>query len=232
MFKNRFLYFIILLNPFNLLAQKEDYNWILGYDGEAGSRIDTGILRNWGNTFMFFDGTKMDTFRYWHGLNFNRTNASISDENGDLLFYTNGIKVYNKMHFLMENGDSLNFGNLITDFDPTVMQNGYRFPQSSTILKTKDDSKLYYILHTRLDEFNNGANTLAVNLLKTTISLEYNNGIGKVLEKNVSILNDTINFNLASCRHSNGNDWWMLISESGTNCFYKLLCDSLGIKIA
>jgi len=39
--------------------------------------------------------------------------ASICDENGNILFYTNGNKVWNRNHQLMANGDTLNGSQLV-----------------------------------------------------------------------------------------------------------------------
>ena len=50
------------------------------------------------------------------GLWYDRTNASICDAEGNLLFYTNGCQVADSTHQIMPNGDSLNFNLFYTDW--------------------------------------------------------------------------------------------------------------------
>ncbi|MCB9306929.1 MAG: hypothetical protein H6565_10055 [Lewinellaceae bacterium] len=43
-----------------------------------------------------------------YDMNFSATCATICDSTGQLQFYTNGEKVYNRHHVLMENGQNIN----------------------------------------------------------------------------------------------------------------------------
>ncbi|WGD35296.1 T9SS type B sorting domain-containing protein [Olleya sp. YS] len=63
--------------------------------------------------------------------------ASISDSNGDLLFYTNGQTVWNKNHEVMTNGNDLN----------AEIENN----QSCIIIPDPSDINNYYILTTRIN---------------------------------------------------------------------------------
>ena len=57
--------------------------------------------------------------------------ASIADNNGDLLFYTDGMTVYNKQHTIMPNGYGLLGNNSST--------------QSAIIVKQPGSASIYYI---------------------------------------------------------------------------------------
>src|SRR5688572_27809687 len=76
-----------------VLAQKENNVWVGG--------INTVINFNSGSPVV---SNRPDNNNLW------RTNASICDADGNLLFYTNGYRVFNKNFQVMENGDDLNIG--------------------------------------------------------------------------------------------------------------------------
>ena len=69
----------------------------------------------------------------------NEASASVSDENGNLLFYTNGNTVYNRKHLEMLNGDFL-AGNL------SACQ--------CAIVKVPGNDSIYYIFTTDAVENN------------------------------------------------------------------------------
>src|SRR5690625_3855645 len=92
--------------------------------------------------------------------------ASISDENGNLLFYTNGVKVYNQNHQLMENGDDLLGSNSSS--------------QSSIIIPKPGSNYIYYLFTTNSFDgggFDYGLNFYEINMLS-------NSGLGSVVSVN------------------------------------------------
>ncbi|MBK6995635.1 MAG: PKD domain-containing protein [Lewinellaceae bacterium] len=60
------------------------------------------------------------------------------------------------------------------------------------------------------------------NLLAATIDMTANNGAGKVIEKNKILLTGTL-MSPTACRHANGRDWWILVSDADENRHYRLL---------
>ncbi|RMD97926.1 MAG: hypothetical protein D6816_16890, partial [Bacteroidetes bacterium] len=85
------LYLLFFSFPVILTAQKHDYNWLFGTDDNVGL-----ILVN-------FDQEPPSVSLIENPpLEFDLTNASISDSTGNLLFYTNGIVVVNAQHQVME----------------------------------------------------------------------------------------------------------------------------------
>ncbi len=232
-FTSKKIFYFVLMSFLNMTyAQKEDFNWIMGYASAVKSPLDTGIFRLFGNSTLYFNNIEPDTLRFLNGLDFSRTNASISDENGDLLFYTNGVKVYNKMDLLMENGDTLNPSRILFEREPDMLKNGYRAPQSAIIIEQPDNDSLYYILHTTLEQSDDlTIDVFCKGLYYTKINIKENNGLGKVIAKNIPILEDTISFNIAVTKHANGKYWWLIMQELFTNCNYTILIHADGIKI-
>src|SRR5690606_27683009 len=79
---------ILLLFTFNSFAQKEANNWYFG--------LFAGIqFQNDGSVIAVDDGA----------MSTNEGCSSISDENGNLLFYTDGRTVWDRNHIIMPNGN-------------------------------------------------------------------------------------------------------------------------------
>ncbi len=99
------LHFVLFANG----QDKQDYTWLFNNraSGFNGLYVNTTFQFSEGSFYSFLDTVQ---------FNSGRTNSSITDETGKLLFYTNGCQVIQADHSLMENGDSLNFGNFYTEW--------------------------------------------------------------------------------------------------------------------
>ena len=97
--------------------------------------------------------------------------ASISDRTGNLLFYTDGITVYNRNHEVMPNGTNL-YG------DPSSTQ-------SAIIVPHPVNSNIFYIFTVdtsiREGDPDNGLNY-------SIVDVSQNDGNGQVMEKNINLL--------------------------------------------
>jgi hypothetical protein len=206
-------------------SQKEDYNWLLG-----DFNVQDSLYKN---KFMFndFGLSTIDTIK--SDANFYITNSSISDSLGNLLFYTNGRKIYNAQHQVIENGDSLNFTpwgwNLGQSF------NHYSANQGVLILQKPNTNNEWFMFHLRKDtlpfiEFPNDWSIIK-GLMFSKIVISDSNDL-KVVSKNIELIGDTMfSGNLTACKHGNGRDWWIFASEGKSNCIYQLLLSPSGIQI-
>ncbi|MBK7233633.1 MAG: hypothetical protein IPH93_15565 [Saprospiraceae bacterium] len=78
---------LILLNHTAGYCQRYDFNWVFGY---AGGQGDT----RWGTSFVDFNsGNPIVSYQDKGRLYIYEANASISDKEGNLLYYTNGYDV-------------------------------------------------------------------------------------------------------------------------------------------
>jgi gliding motility-associated-like protein len=137
-------------------------------------------------------------------------NATISDSLGNLLFYTNGVSVYNKEHEIMLNGDQLN-GNL-SSF------------QSSIIVPHPGNKKLYYLFTSDAVD-NNFANGYQYNIIDITKDA----GKGEVISKN-NLLIASGTERLTAVQHSNGIDVWVITNDNYSNIFRSWLITCNGLQ--
>ncbi|MFQ5447627.1 MAG: hypothetical protein ACE5FF_11910, partial [Saprospiraceae bacterium] len=154
-------------------------------------------------------------------ISFNLTNTSISNKEGELLFYTNGIVVADATHQVMENGDSLNPGQTAYAW----YEYGYIVQQGALILPIPGQDTLYYLFHSHREEGN-----VQIPLphspffYYTLINMQGNSGKGTVLEKNVVVISDTLAVGkLTAVKHANGRDWWILVPERDRYSYHRLL---------
>ncbi len=206
-----------------VFSQKEDYHWVLGY-----SLFRPVSDTNYGRAELLFDNNKMltvkKTYQCINKLNF--TNASICDTTGKLLFYTNGLEIFNNEHNVISNGDSLNPG----EFAISNECCGYTLESGALILKYPGSSNKYLIIHHTIDR--PPFVWYSLNMLTTLVELNSNTGNLNVVYKNKSIYSDTLlRGSLSACRHANGRDWWIpCFFYSGNKCLMFLL-DPTGLNL-
>ena len=134
--------------------------------------------------------------------------ASVSDNTGKLLFYSDGVSVWNNQHALMANGGFLSGANSST--------------QSCIILKKPGSETLYYLF--TIDELA-GPKGLSYSI----IDMKQNNGAGLVVIKNQTLLAPTSE-KLTAVKHSNGKGWWVIVHQWNSSSFYCYLFDAKGIS--
>lgn len=135
--------------------------------------------------------------------------STISDSDGQLLFYTNSDTVWNKMHLTMANGS-------LVPSNGTLSQ--------VIIIPKPGSSSIYYIITTTIQAFGN------FSMQYHTVDVSLNGGLGAVINKN-NILTPLITTEqVAATYHSDGTDIWLIAHEYGTNKFLSFLVNSTGIN--
>lgn len=212
----------------SLYSQRESNAWIVGY-GNNPNRIP-----KYGKTELNFKG---DTLRINYNTKQNTAktyllNASIGDQNGDLVLFTEGLNIYGADQSIIENGDGINPGEVRNDYYP------YYYPASANHVFLSSPGKIneYYLIHISMDyvkDFSDTFRTFIANkLLCTKISIDSLTKIGKVVSKNNLLLSgEFYKSHLAYCKHSNGRDWWIIIEEYNSTKHYIYLLDPEGIKL-
>ena len=92
--RRSFLFTLLIILAGLVHAQKSDYNWLSGYQSWAHSTYDSITYGyNFGNVKLDFNDSAVNVINDSIGMNFDKTNTTYSDSNGNILFYSNGIYV-------------------------------------------------------------------------------------------------------------------------------------------
>lgn len=222
------LYLALCLGVLPSFGQKNDYIWLQGYDSNVG--YDSAWGYKFGASVLNFNFSPVDTSYDSIAMNFDEDNTSFSDNNGHLLFYTNAIYVANALNEMIENSDSLNAGYLQYNWDPTIQTYGYRNPQGIVALQNPANSNQYYLFYSYTDSLPSGY-LYQPQILSALLDMSANSGLGKVLYKNVPIINGSVGQEVIATRHGNGRDWWILVQKRNSNCFFSILLDVAGVHL-
>ncbi|MVN78774.1 PKD domain-containing protein [Hymenobacter sp. HMF4947] len=153
--------------------------------------------------------------------------ASISDAQGQLLFYTNGLTVWNRLHQVMTNGQGLGGFE-----DPTRSET---LPNSATqgvtIVPKPGPGQQYYIF--TVDAVENG---LQRGLQYSVVDMAQQGGLGEVVTKAIRVpvpLGDgRLTEKLVAVRHANQQDFWLLVHGWNSNVFLAYLLTAGGLRLA
>lgn len=176
-----------------LTYDRMNYNWFFG--GNAGITFNPIIS---GGTPLSLSGAMESQ----EGV------ASISNREGNLLFYTNGETVYTSGNTIMSNGTGLSSSGTST--------------QSSIIVPRPNTNK-YYIFTTDYNGTPNGFEYSIVNM-------ELQNGDGQIESKNIKLINTPLTEKVTACNHSNGEDYWVITHTSGDTSYYSYKISSTGLS--
>lgn len=208
------LVFTVLIFTTSAFAQKEAAIWYFGNYA--------GLDFNSGSPIALTNGK----------LNTAEGCTTISDKNGNLLFYTDGSIVYDKSHQVMPNGYGLLGHNSSTQSaiivpHPSNLNLYYIFTVDQPNPKNVDDNLL-----NDEDPPNNGLNY-------TLVDLRLNNGLGdiSVKEKNIHLItynpgdSEEIKFKcsekITAVQHGDGTSFWVITHFKNT--FYSFKISTSGV---
>ncbi len=198
------IYLTVLLTQTVAFGQKQGNIWMFGQGGALD--FNSGAPVAFSGCQIFGTPQQIGQYAYSEGC------ASISDSSGSLLFYSNGMKVWNKLNQVMPNGDSLN--------------GFYSSTSAAFIVPMPLNDSLYYLFTTDgLERY------LGNGLQYSIINSCLDNGNGDVVEnqKNTLLL-DTVAEKLSAIAHPNGIDIWLIAHKHFTNSFYAYLITPTGIN--
>jgi hypothetical protein len=155
-------------------------------------------------------------------------NASISDQNGNLLFYTDGIKVWNKNHQLIYN---IGFHN-----------SAYQHMHQKVIIVPQPNSNRYYIFVTIPDQMLNSSNNTLHRYLYCVVDFS-NNPLGEIvvyrsfLNYYGDLLGQGFNGPLTVVKNNANDGYWIIVqavNDIGTTnnnlLSYKLISTGLVLQ--
>ena len=133
--------------------------------------------------------------------------ASISNREGQLLFYTNGETVYTSGNTIMVNGTGLSSSGTSTQ---------------SVVIVPKPESNKYYLFTT---DYNGSPNGFEYSI----VNMELQDGDGEVETKNIKLINSPLTEKVTACSHSDGESYWIVTHTSGDTNYYSYRLSSAGL---
>ncbi|MEP7195658.1 MAG: T9SS type A sorting domain-containing protein [Saprospiraceae bacterium] len=214
---------ILFILPFLLTAQgKRDYIWLLG-----GNRTFT-TDSNFQGFQLDFNSKPLSIYVKDRPTPIIRqNNASICDRSGNLLMYTAGCNISDRLFRPMPNG-KINQGEA---WDFSCKYGDYSCANCTLFLPNTFDSNKYFLLH-KFDEFDPDSSlpgTTSTKLLYSIIDLRQNNGYGDLTSKNQLILQKNISgSDLTATKHANNLDWWILVPGRANDLYFSIQMTEAG----
>ncbi len=172
---------IILSSTKKSVAQREANIWYFG--------VYAGLDFNSGIPIPLKDGK----ISHWEGV------ATFADSLGNLLFYTDGIRVWNRLHNVMKNGDGLKG-------DPSSTE-------CAIVVPMPKNNKLYYIITVDNEAYEDG-------LCYSIVDMNLDNGNGDITDiKNIQLVTP-VSEKITAIQHANNEDFWVIAHGYQTDSFF------------
>lgn len=182
---------LILLSSYCMFSQGETNIW---YFGE-----NAGLDFNSGTPVPLTDGE----------INTIEGTATISDSNGNLLFYTDGVTVWDREHNIMPNGTELLGSETST--------------QSAMIIPKPEDPNIYYIFTVAAEGGPNG-------LRYSEVDLSLNGGNGSITDIKNVLLATPVTEKITAIQKSNGIDFWAVVHQWDSSNFLTFEITAAGVN--
>jgi len=171
-----YLTLLCLCLSLSITAQNETIYWYFG--NRAALNFDKGELE-------VLAGSAMDA---------PAGSASIANEDGLLMFYSDGATVWNRNHEIMENGSGL-------AGDPNNFQSSIIIPKPGT-------NNTYYLFYARSENSTNPLVTAGAFYSEIEFSNDF--PLGKVVAKNAFLDSNAPSEKFTAVHHKSGESFWLL----------------------
>ena len=196
--KSLYILTFLILSP-SLFSQKEYHNWVFG----EGSGL------SFNNQDFQPTNLELNNMYGTEGC------SSISDSEGNLLFYTNGVTVWNSEHNIMNGGE--NIGGYIDA------------ARGALIIKKPNSSNIYYIFLNSIEAVIQGPMFPYIGTSYCIVDMTKNNGQGEVVS-NFNKLQDGTIESITATFHKNKKDIWVIVNSLDSNNVYSFLVTENGIR--
>lgn len=191
-FKGTKIYlYLFLVNFFFCYSQGEGNIWYFGQNA--------GLDFNSGSPVALINGQ----------LNTTEGCSTISTNAGQLLFYTDGITVWNKNHQIMSNG--------------TGLMGHSSSSQSAVIVPKPGSTNLYYIFTTPEKADPTGARY-------SIVDMSINGSLGDVTTVKNVLINSSVCEKIAVVKKDNLDEYWVVFHGFGSNSFFAYSISATGIN--
>ncbi|MCA0235550.1 MAG: gliding motility-associated C-terminal domain-containing protein [Bacteroidetes bacterium] len=146
------------------------------------------------------------------GMPMNTYEAStiVSDADGNLLFYSNGEYIWDRNHQRMPAVNPSMGG---------IALRGHRSSTQILALPLPGSSTIFYLFYPEVFDNATATTDTLRKMYYSVIDMTQNGGLGDVIDKDHFLFEKTTE-KVAATRHCNGEDWWVLTSESGSNRYF------------
>jgi hypothetical protein len=210
-------YLCVLLN-LPILSAQHGYGdkWVIGNGYTFGAILDFST-----------QSLNIDT-SFQKNMEFEGTCAVMCDSLGQLLFYSNGCYIANAQGQPMKNGDGFGLG-VMASFCNT---GGAVLRQAMISLPKPKHMNKYSLIYEDVESvFDSIYFPLApIHIYYAEIDMEAEQGQGAVTKKHEVVISDTLDRgHITAQRHANGSDWWIVVPEKLSNCYWTVLLTENGI---
>ena len=186
---------LLIIVQSEIFSQGEYYNWYFGKNAGISFSPD-------GKDPYAITNSAMDT---------REGCAVISDSLGNLLFYTNGVKIWNRQHDIMLNC--------------TELHGSHSSTQSAIIVQSPGDNNIYYIFTVPATQ-----DSIRFTALKySKVDITGDGGLGEVISEN-EYLFSKVTEKMTAVKHANGSDYWIIVHEWMTDAYVSFLLTEEGIN--
>lgn len=217
------LWSLFILSYYSGFSQGLNSHYLMGY---STGLFDTNVVST--RAIFQFDsvGYTLDSASF--KMPFRAAQGNLSDENGNLIMVSNGCWIADATGDTMLNGGGLipnSFtANWCDDFT------GIPYPHAAIFLPFPGDSNRVVLLH---QAGISTSNPFPDGIYYTVIDKTLNNGLGAVVngQKNIHVSQPDLVPGMATCKHANGRDWWIVAFEYNSNLIYIYLLSPTGISL-
>lgn len=218
---------LIALIPIFLSAQsKRGDRWTLGYCGACRLPDQPANTDIYGGISIVFNNGIAELS---HFDIFSKTPLAVANDiDGNLAFYSTGCAVFSKNMEVMENGSDL------PDpyYDEYCSEDIYSLDGirgGFLVLPQPEHDDHYYYFRTSFNDVGKGR-FVCDRLLLTEVDITANNGLGKVTNRNETIISDSLVCSVTAVKHGNGRDWWIVIPRGTNFQFWTILLTPDGLQ--
>lgn len=190
--KKGILFLSLSILAFTSFSQKQTDQWRFGNNAALDFTSGTPVVVN-GGAYSIPEGC-----------------ASIATGTGTLLFYTDGVTVWDTTHAAMPNGTGLT-----GDISST---------QSALIVPSPSNVSQYYVFTTPADGGTNG-------FRYSMVDMTLHGGLGDVTTKN-SLIVDSVTEKVSAVRDAAGTGYWVVCHRWGSNAFNAYHLTASGLSAA
>ena len=148
-------------------------------------------------------------------ININTSPAIMSDDAGNILFYTNSRRIFDRFGNRMPNGFGLHG------------MDGMTMPV--LIIPKPGSDSIYYIFTTHRPKMDPNDIGTIYGFEYNVVNMNLNGGLGDITLKNQVLLEPEISSKLSAVKHSNGIDYWVVVHKFNSDEFCSFRVTSDGV---